>query len=185
MPLFSSEPEEGAKGVTLPLRRTPPTGALVGTITCKSIVGTNTHWYGGRTTPCELPDCEPCAKSVGWRWHGYVSAIDQKTMEHFLFEFTAQAQDFFRLFLINNSSLRGCIFKATRMGNKPNGKVQIVTKRQENGLIYLPEEPKIEEVLCHIWGIEPEKTTEALYMSEHNGNEVRKTFQPLSNPNGK
>jgi len=177
MPNWTSEPNRGEQEQTMPIVRTPSRGNVAAIITCKNVVGCNTHWYGGRTVPCEIPMCDACAEGVAWRWHGYVSAVDLKTDSHFLFEFTAAAHDAFALYLTRHPELRGCHFKTSRMGGRANGRVQIRTKLHELPIENLVEPPDIMMILCRIWNVEPERQIPSLYSSDHNGDQIRKTTQ--------
>ena len=153
MPTYSNTPPAEGRGPAFSLRRTPTQRPLSAVITCEDLMGCCTHFYGGRTVPCEAPDCEPCREQVPWRWHSYVSAIDLGTMEHFIFETTAQATDVFVAYRTRHGSLRGCHFQATRAHNRPNGRVQIRCKPADLQRTQLPAPPDITRVLSCLWNI--------------------------------
>ncbi len=135
----------------LPLKRTPAGGRLRAMITSNDLVGTNTHFFGGHTVPCEAPECEACKKGVPWRWHGYVSAVQSGSHLHFIFEFTAQAGDIFRNYFDLHQTLRGCIFDAERMHHRPNGRVILTLKQADLAELNIPEPPDLESCLRIIW----------------------------------
>ncbi len=151
MPIFSNSPPAPDGERALPLKRTPAAGKLRAVITSDDLIGTNTHFYGGHTVPCEAPDCEPCQKGSPWRWHGYVSAIQAQTRLHFLFEFTAQAADVFREYHALHKTLRGCIFDSERMHHKPNGRVILQVKTGDLAQLGLPPQPDLEACMRIIW----------------------------------
>lgn len=177
MPKFTSSPDPNERKHLLAILRTPTKGNLQGVITCSKVQGTNTHWYGGRTIPCAVQECEACDKGVSWRWHGYVSAFELKNNRHFLFEFTSTAHDAFALYLLKNKDLRGCFFKASRNAARANGRVTIMTKKWEESMNTLPKEPEVIRILCHIWNLNPDDEIEALYQYNHNGERLRRTSQ--------
>ena len=177
MPKFTQKPNPDDRQNVMQILRAPTKGSIKAIATSPEICGCNTHWYGGRTVPCEFPDCDPCLANVTWRWHGYLSALDPNTNQHFLFEFTAQAHDAFETYLKLHDNLRGCVFRTSRAGGRPNGRVQIHTRETTMPLSQLPAAPDIGAILCHVWNVEPDRRVEAVYSSEHNGDRLRRTTQ--------
>lgn len=133
------------------LRRTPSTGALKGVITCQHFLVVDTHYWGGRTIPCERPHCEACTALMPYRTHVYVSYYDPKTSDHSIFECTAMAavplEDYYRA----NNTLRGCIMFATRPKQTSNGRVVIETNTANLQRLHIPEPPDLIAVLSTIW----------------------------------
>src|SRR3972149_10012489 len=70
---------------SLDLERTPPKGRLIGIVTSETWNGCFTHYFAGRTNPCEKNECELCKKGVGKRWHGYLGVWQPKQRRHLLF----------------------------------------------------------------------------------------------------
>lgn len=161
MPHFSFEAPDTTSGPRLHLRRTPTSGKLVAIVTCDRLVGCPTHWFGNRTIPCEAPNCPACDKGHSWRWHGYLTAVNVKTNEHFLFEMTAQAAEPFTAYHEQHGTLRGCLFEADRLGHHHNGRVLIRCKPADLGQVHLPDPPDLVACLCHVWNVPtPEASTE-------------------------
>jgi hypothetical protein len=134
---------------------------LTSTITCTELIGTNTHFYGGHTIPCEAPDCKACADGVSWRWHGYVSAYNPLTNRHFLFEMTAQAAQPLWEYFQAHGTLRGCTFEASRAQGRKNGRVFIRTKQEDLLKINLPSSPNMALALCHLWNLPASAVTDS------------------------
>ena len=153
MPTWTKLPPERGEGPALPIRRTPPQGSLIGVITSDEMIGTDTHFYGGHTVPCERPDCEACLKGVPFRWHGYVAAIDLKNHLHFIFEMTAAAAEPFKDYKLAHGSLRGCKFGAERLHRRPNGRVIIRTTPADLANVRLPKPPDLINCMSIIWQI--------------------------------
>jgi len=160
MPIWNNAPPAATTGPALRIVRTPTSGQVSGAVTCTEIVGCATHFYQHRTIPCEPPNCPACADGIGWRWHGWVTAVLASTTEHVLFEFTATASDYFARYRDTYGTLRGCIFVASRVNNRPNARVIIRTKAHDPTKIHLPEAPEIQAALAHIWGLPPEQTNQ-------------------------
>jgi|WetSurMetagenome_2_1015567.scaffolds.fasta_scaffold90244_2 hypothetical protein len=162
MPVFRSTlPPEG-KNVGFSLKRTPANGALLGICTSAKIVVVDTHYWHGRTMPCEricdatgalLDDggCAACQQKQPFRTHTYVSAICPKTHVHFLFECTGIAAKPFAEYIEANGTLRGCIFNASRPKGGVNSKVVIVTNTANLTRVTLPAAPHIANALAVIW----------------------------------
>lgn len=159
MPQFSNRPPDGPTGPSLPLLRTPIAKVLAGVVTCADLIGCPTHFYGGRTTPCEPPNCKACLDSVPWRWHGYLTAISIVSSTHFIFEFTAQASDAFVAYRTRFGTLRGCFFKARRAKPSANARVLIDTSPADLTKINLPLPPDLVKALTMIWSIPGKNVT--------------------------
>ena len=180
MPNFTNAPPEESTGPGLRLRRTPAPGKLTAIVTCPKLVGCPTHFYRHRTIPCEQPNCEACAAGHPWRWHGYLTAIDVKTNEHFLFEMTAQAAENFTQYESRHSTLLGCLFEASRLGDHQNGRVLLRCKPADLSKVNLPSAPDLIMCLCHIWNIpRPELETEGQAK-----NQDRVTVNRIAGSNG-
>lgn len=153
MPVFTDAPPESAHGPGLRLRRTPAPGKLTAIVTCEKLIGCPTHFYQRRTIPCEPDNCPACNAGHPWRWHGYVSAVDAKTHEHFIFEMTAQAAEPFTDYAKRQHTLNGCLFEASRLGDHSNGRVLIRCKPIDLAQVNLPDPPDVIRCLSHIWNI--------------------------------
>jgi len=153
MPDFTNSPPPDSHSPGISLIRTPGNRPLVAIVTSDDLVGTNTHYYHNRTTPCEGQNCPICQEGYSWRWHGYLSCVDQSSHEHVLFEMTAQASDPLRAYRKQYGSLRGCLFKATRQANRYNGRVTIQTRPADLTDKTLPRGANLTAMLCHIWNI--------------------------------
>ncbi len=158
---FTTEAPEEKQGRTLSIVRTPATAPFIAIITCSHLVGCPTHFWHGRTLPCQPPDCPACAEGTAWRWHGYVTCVNDKSGEHQLFETTAQASEEFTDYQKRHNTLRGCNFHATRAGGKTNGRVIIRTKPVDLKIIRLPPAPDIIKCLCHLWNIKANHVIES------------------------
>jgi len=153
MPHFTNRPPAEPAGPNLRLCRTPGPGKLVGIVTSPDLIGCPTHFFNKRTIPCEPPNCPACAAGYSWRWHGYLSAVNVKTHEHFLFEMTAQAAESFVEYRERHHDLIGCAFEAQRLGEHRNGRVIIRCKPTDLTQIKLPKAPNLVAALAHIWNI--------------------------------
>lgn len=150
---LTNGPPEDPRGNGLPLLRTPTGRPLVAIVTSVDLVGTPTHFWKGRTVPCEIDECEPCENGMPWRWHGYLAAYRQADALHFLFEFTARASQAFLEYRKAYGSLRGCAFRAHRVNLAANARVHLVCKPADLAGIALPQPPDLVRVLSVLWNI--------------------------------
>ncbi len=153
MPEWTNTVPNDPRGPALPIRRTPARRPLTAIVTSTDLVGTMTHFYKGRTMPCQRPDCEPCNVGMPYRWHAYMSALCVDTALHFLFEVTAQAAENFVSYREANLTLRGCKFRATRWRQNPNGRVLIQCKAADLHQLTIPSSPDLVAVLSILWNL--------------------------------
>jgi len=164
MPVFRNSIPQGSGDHGFDLRRTPANGALQGIVTCEDVLVCDTHFFRGRTTPCErtfndegktIDDsaCVPCREKIGFRTHVYVSVFDVKKREHFIFECTATAAKSLGEYKQSNGTLRGCILYASRPKGTKNSKVFIETNTANLQKLPIPKPPDIQKALCVIWRI--------------------------------
>lgn len=156
MPTWTKSPPEDPRGHGLPLIRTPAAGCLRAIVTSQSLIGTDTHFWGGHTIPCERPDCEACNHGIGYQWHGYITAINPSTDLHFIFEMTAQAAIPFNEFQEKNGSLRTAQFQAYRWNRRKNGRVIIKVEQSATPSHALPSPPDLIQIMAIIWRLPPQ-----------------------------
>lgn len=162
MPVFSHRLPARQAHQGFDLRRTPTSSPLSAVVTSEDMIVCDTHYWQGRTTPCEricneegktIDDsaCPACQRKQPWRTHVYVSAIILKTSEHFIYECTANAAKAFEEYRDANKTLRGCAFNASRSKPSPNAKVIILTNTINQARYPLPKPPDIPTALALIW----------------------------------
>lgn len=153
MPKWSRDIPADPRGPAFLIMRTPPFKPLVATVTSEDLIGTFTHFFKGRTTPCEGTECPACSDGVPYRWHAYLSAYNSIIGLHFLFECTAQAADAFVEYRDAYQTTRGCCFQAHRLGGKPNGRILIKTSPAKLDQVKLPQPPDIIKCLSILWDL--------------------------------
>lgn len=153
MPHWSNSPPSRGDTPALPVRRTPPDRPLLAIVLSDDLLGCPTHYWGGRTLPCEAPDCPACHASHPWRWHGYLAAIEPNTPWPFLFEITAAPADAFLHYRTLNQTLRACLFEARRLKPKANSRVIIRCKPSGQSPDTLPPAPDLLACLSTLWDL--------------------------------
>jgi hypothetical protein len=149
------------------IQRAPSKAALVARILSHEFTGARTHYWGGRTRPCDPILCEACDNNQASRWHGWLFAQDLKTLEVYILEFPpAVGCDLDRKFG-ELRTLRGVHFKVFRVGGKANSRVVIQFGPQDQDRDALPKVPALEPILCSIWGIRGTSTKKSPRMTDH------------------
>lgn len=133
------------------LTRTPADAPLRALITCEHLFLCPTHFWGGRTVPCESPACPACDAGSPLRMHCYVSALLAKTREHIIFECTAIAAVPLDEWYQHHQTLRGCQITAARPKRRRNAKVEITCQPFDLTKITLPPAPDIPKIMATIW----------------------------------
>lgn len=60
MPTFTDQVPDNPKGHALPILRTPTWKPLIAVVTSQNLIGTYTHFWKGKTMPCEGRPCHYC-----------------------------------------------------------------------------------------------------------------------------
>lgn len=135
------------------LERTPPDGTFTGIVTCTELVGCYTHYWGGRTMPCERPDCPACNSNSPTRWHAFLSSWNPSTHDHVIFQCTAKAAAAFEEYQASHGTLLGCAFRAHRPKRRRNAQVVIDCRPADLTKLRLPQAPNIMQAMAVIWQI--------------------------------
>ncbi len=151
---FTNVPPKDDREKAMHLTRCPIGRPITGIITCDDLVGTPTHFFHGRTMPCDETDCPACSDGLPWRWHAYVSLWLPKSRQHILFEMTARACQPLVEYRKANGTLRGCVLRAQRVNLAPNAKVMIQTSVADQQAYVLPKSPHLLKALAILWNLD-------------------------------
>jgi len=159
MPHWSNQLPANRKHMGFELRRTPAVGNLHVIVTSPDVTVCDTHFYHGRTIPCERPDCPACNEAIPYRTHVYLAAYDPRKAEHFILETTAHAAIPLIEYRDANDTLRGCAIYASRPKGAKNSRVEIQTNSTNLSKINLPSPPDVPKALCVIWRLPTDAAT--------------------------
>ena len=151
MPTFSNKLPSQTENRGYDLRRTPPDQPLRGIITCDDVIGCYTHWWGGRTVPCEDATCEACKANTPSRWHCYLSVLEAKTHDHFIFECTGKAANPLIEYKDAKGTLRDAYMIAVRPKRRRNARVEIIVKPFDTSGLIIPSPPDLIRAMAVIW----------------------------------
>lgn len=175
---WSNEVPDSPKGNALPIRRTPAGKPMEAIITSYDLIGCFTHFYKGSTHPCEGEGCKAHAEGIPYRWHAYTTAVDFFTNLHFIFECTAISAEFLTAFREKFCTLRGCHFKATRWGGRPNGRILIRTKMADLAERALPEPPDLKKCMARLWSLSDDDVETPTYDPQTKMRVIRANNKP-------
>ena len=150
---LSYEVPEDDESRPFPVKRVPAEKPLQGVITSDRPLGTQTHWWGGRTVPCTGAECLACTQGVPKRWHCYAGVWDDKIQLHFLLELTAAGGDTLLKYASEHGSTRGCVIRATRIPAIANGRVHLQTRPIDLSRYNIPLAPNLAAILARLWNI--------------------------------
>lgn len=153
MPIWTTNPEGAGQKTNYRILRCPTGRPITGVVLDDEFVGTNLHYWKGRSKPCEGATCEACEAGHRPRWKGYVHLYSPQTKTIVIFEFTERVVHEFRAFQTRFGSLRGACITARRLNSKVNGPLllEFAEGRQDGAL--LPQVTDLREILCRIWEV--------------------------------
>ena len=153
MPTFTNSLPPKTENRGYDLRRTPPDKPIKGIITSNDIIGCYTHWWGGRTVPCEDENCEACKANTPSRWHCYLSILEAGSRDHFIFECTGKAALPLIEWRNSHGTIRGTHLTASRPKRRRNARVEIILRPFDISGIIVPEAPDLARAMAVIWQI--------------------------------
>jgi len=160
MPNWTDTPTPRRGPRPLPIMRTPVGKPLVATITTDRMSCCPTHFWGGRTTPCEKPDCDACNHGSPSREHAYLGIyfIDQQASA--ILELPDGAAEQLALLAKNLPTLRGARIRVTRTKLSRNARVCVELAPPAINPPPLPTPPQLREILAIIWKLPQAAITE-------------------------
>ncbi len=183
VPKFTDTPPTDPRGHALPIIRTPAQKKFQIVLTAPTMIGTNTHFWGGKTVPCETPECPACQKGVPYRWHAYTSGVLQPNNLHVIYELTALASENLVTYRKNHGTLRGCLVSAYRWRGAPNGRIVLKCEPCAQPVETLPTPPDLVTCLSIIWQLPlPAVSTSGQYAGADHVQATREELNSLAFP---
>jgi hypothetical protein len=155
MPNFTDALPPKDQRPSLALVRVKPGKPIQAIVTATNFVGCETHYWHGRTAPCEQPNCEACDDGSPTRFHAYIASWNPATNRSFLLEITRAAADAFDGYRNTYGSLRGCRYSVHRASSNPNSRVIVELHPADEQRFAIPQPPNVIACLCTIWHCSP------------------------------
>lgn len=153
MPDWSNHPPDDADRYTATLIRCKPGRPIRGICASPHLLGCWTHWFGGRTVPCDPPDCPACAQQVSRRWHAYIHLYSPSTHHSAILELTALAARELEAYIEQHHTLRGALLDVQRSNHRPNSTLILTTTPADLQRFNLPAPLDIPAALERMWEI--------------------------------
>jgi hypothetical protein len=173
MPTIRTHLPTDTRPDNLKIKRVPPRGNLQGICLAPELTVVDTHYWHGRTCPCErelnadgftIDDaaCEPCQQKQGYRPHVYIPVWEPSSQTRYLLEITTHAAKPLADYLDAHGTLRGCAIYAFRPKGIANGAVVIQTSPVNQTITHLPAAPNVTAALAILWRLPATAFTSAL-----------------------
>lgn len=148
---FSELPPDSECPLGFDIVRAPAKGSFDCVCLSEMAVGKFTHWWCGRTQPCDGPECAKCLQGSPRRWHSWVAVYTQRSSRTFILEVPPGPAKFLGDFRSKHLTLRGASLAVSRNNGKANGKVRIGVARSGIDSLLLPVCPDVVAMLERMW----------------------------------
>lgn len=126
--------------------------SLKGIMLAGDVCGAYTHWYGGKTVPCNGLTCPACSMNVEVRWHGYLPLYNTTTRNTIIAEITTAAVEPIDRWFREKRSLRGAFIEIMRGADRANAPLKSRVSDGPLPMEALPTAPHVREILEKMWG---------------------------------
>lgn len=151
MPQWSNTPPERTTPRPLPIIRTPVGKSLAATILSDEMIGCPTHFWGGRTSPCEAPDCDACNHGSPTRWHAYLAIYSAENQSSAILELPDAAAEQLALLARGLPTLRGARIRVSRTKSTRNARVIVDLRQPLMPQPPIPAAPDLPAIMAIIW----------------------------------
>lgn len=114
-------------------------------------VGTEIHWYNGRSFPHLKNGCPACAAKRPGVWKGYLAVWQPKARVPAILEFTARCTSALDAHYLAYGTLRAAAVTLTRKGTKEKGPLTLDVTMSQHAPNDLPAAPDIRRALTAMW----------------------------------
>jgi hypothetical protein len=153
MPHWTNNAPDEADRYTATLIRVKPGRPIRGICASPHMLGCWTHWFGGRTIPCDQPDCIPCESQTSRRWHAYLHLWSPASHHSAILEITALAARELEPYIEQHHTLRGAEIDVQRSNQRPNSPLIIVARPADLQRFQLPEPLDIIAAMSRMWEV--------------------------------
>lgn len=153
MPQWTNHAPDDADRHTATLMRVKPGRPIRGICASPHLLGCWTHWFGGRTIPCNPPDCPACAQSASRRWHAYIHLYSPTTHHSAILELTSLAARELEAYVEQHHTLRGALLDVQRSNHRPNSTIILTATPADLQRFNLPPPLDIPAALERMWEV--------------------------------
>jgi hypothetical protein len=114
-------------------------------------VGTEIHWYNGRSFPHLKNGCPACLAKRPAVWKGYLAVWQPKPRTIAIIEFTTRCTNALDAYFLAYGTLRAATVVLTRKGRSDKGPLTLDISPSQYATNDLPPAPDIRHALTHMW----------------------------------
>jgi len=135
------------------IMRVPAGRKISGIVISDDVIGTNLHYWKGRSQPCRKEECEACQNGHKPRWKGYILIMCMKTRNISILEFTDRVYREIGEFRKQKGTIRGGMMTFFRTNSKNNGPLSVTIEENLYDATSLPPEEDLRSILERIWEV--------------------------------
>lgn len=154
---WTTAPERNPENQPYRIHRTPATRELKVISVSQQLIGTQLHYWKGRSTPCTGHTCTACQAGQKARWKGYFQALNEQTNVVQIIEVTDRVYDAFAAQIRQHGSLRGLGIRLSRINGRVNGPLHVEFDGPKRSDGQLPEAAPLIEILERMWELRQEE----------------------------
>jgi hypothetical protein len=153
MPNWNTRPDRGDALAPITIVRTKPGPPNAMIVTSHAVLGVYTHYWKGRTKPCDGPACPACEAMMGARWYGYLAVWHPKSNAIGLLEITPSTTTALDAYEESHGTLRGAKVTTSRANRKINSRLILTIEEGTFSADKIPQPPNVRHQLCKLWEI--------------------------------
>jgi len=148
---WTDRPSRDPESQPYRIHRTPANKELRVIAVSEKLIGTNLHYWKGRSTPCTRENCTACQHGQVPRWKGYFQALNESSNVVQIIEVTDRVFEAFEAQTRKHGSLRGLKIRLSRVNHKPNGAIHVEFDGVGRSDGQLPPAAPLIEILERMW----------------------------------
>jgi hypothetical protein len=151
MATWTPRPTNGAQSQPFRIHRVKPGAGSKGVIVSYDVIGTELHFWKGRSVPCTGNTCTACQSGQQPRWKGYVQVLAAATNVVVICELTDRCVPAIDEAKRIHGSLRGLGVHIRRANARVNGPLEIEFAGTQRSDGELPDPADLIEMLERMW----------------------------------
>lgn len=148
---WTQEPNTDPNRQPFKIHRVPANKPIRGVIISHAVIGTDLHYWKGRSVPCSTHSCPACQAGQSPRWRGYIQlcSADNHTIQ--IVEITERVWQIFQTNAAQHGSLRGLGIELRRINGRANGPLDATFDGIKKSDKELPTEADLTIILERMW----------------------------------
>lgn len=148
---WTTRPTTRSAIAPIPILRILPGKPVTAIVTSHDAEGAELHYWKGRSTPCNFPDCAACDAHHAPRWYGYLAIWNPTNNQRALVELTAACAAALDAWVDVHGTTRGAQLTLSRANKKPNSRLALTLTPSNYTNHKIPEPPNVRHQLEKMW----------------------------------